>query len=1040
MKQIITMLILSAVGINTLNAQQLNIKPNYKKQRQQAKQKNNATVAVARPAGNRSFTHCGFASMMTKAKAKGFNESEYESALQRLVQHRMEMNQTAFTGTVTIPVIFHCIYRNGQPISTTTPNLTAAMYQAQINQMNADYANLSGSAYGVAADVRIQFCLAVVDTAGHLMSTPGIDRINGSTRSWSNTNTMDDATLEDYFENTIKPATIWDPYSYFNVWTAEMDQSGLLGYATFPSLSTLSGLDETETDFNAGCVINWQSIGSVAVPGQDPNYGNGRTLTHESGHFLGLRHIWGDATCGEDYCNDTPEQQDATSGCPTNDMANRCNAATPTMYQNYMDYSDDACVNTFTAQQALRCQAVMDNSPRRFSLMSSKACTARAGNAISFATAAVKAVSETGNAGACPNTKSYSFNLYVSGTATGNATVTFNLTGSTALQNIDYTISPAAVNYVANDNAAKTVTVTIYDDQAVEPAEQIMLGYTITGTGVVAGPDKQTIAINITDNDVAGIVIDNITPSPVLLNENFNATTNLPAGWASSVYDDGSSSYTPNQWVISANGGTGTSGNAAHITRTLSSKPNQYNNANISDAYLFTPLVDAAGVTNLLLSLKWRCNGEAGYDEGYIGYIPEGQAVDAINVIYFDTAFVGLSGAASSATLNLPLALSNTRFYLVFNWFNDESLGTNPPFTIDDVTVRGKRFAVASATGSDTAFVQYAGQTVNFYSSAASNNLIATITNPDQDLGCVTAAVQNAGTGRTTITTTTGSFFRSDKVISITPSTANATAHYQATLYFTPAELQTAWAESEIGTLKILKVKNGVNLSSTIDAADMELVTPTFLDATEANGYYSYKGSFTGFSQFMLVRPNVVVPVSLMNFNAAGSKNSIVLSWLTAQEINSKGFTIERCTDGVNFTSMGWVNGKVNSNITSNYTFTDNFVQPNIVYYYRLRQLDNDGRETISAVRKVSINRSGIAVTVSPMPVRNIMNVFIKGSTQAASLQLVNAQGQLVKIWNNISTSNSVYNLDVAGLTPGIYMLNVILPQEKIVKKVVIEK
>ncbi len=1042
MKQFLTFIILLAVGINTTTAQQVNISRNYKQQRLSVSKKTPVVLNTAsRPVSGSTFTHCGFASVMEKAKAKGYNEAAYEATLQRLVQRRIEMTQTAFTGTVNIPVIFHCIYRTGQSLGTTTPNLTAAMYQAQIAQMNADYANLSGSSYGVAADVRIQFCLALVDTAGHVMAEPGIDRINGSARSWSNTNTMDDATLENYFESTIKPASIWDPYSYFNVWTAAMDNSGLLGYSTFPSLSTLDGLDNTEDDTNAGCVINWQSIGSVTVPGQDPSYGNGHTLTHEAGHFFGLRHIWGDATCGEDYCNDTPAQQDATTGCPLNDNANRCNAAVPTMYQNYMDYSDDACLNTFTAQQALRCQTVIDNSPRRFSLISSKACTARAGNAISFATAATRLISETGNAGACPNAKSYSFNLYVSGTATGNATVTFSLTGSTALQNTDYTISPASVNYVANDNAAKTVTVTVYDDQVAESTEDIKLSYTITGTGVVAGPDKQTITLSIVDNDVNGIVVDNTTPSPTLLSENFNASTNLPAGWTTSVYDDGSSSYTPNQWVISANGGTGTTGNAAHITKSTATKPNQYTNTNLSDAYLFTPLIDATGVSNLLFSFKWRCNGEVGYDEGYIGYIPEGQAADAANVIYFDTTLSGLSGSAATATLNLPIALSNSRFYIVFNWFNDETIGTNPPFTVDDVSVTGRRFAVASAAGADTAFAQYAGQSVNFYSkNSATNDLIATITNPDQDLSCITASIQNAGTGRTTLTTTTGSYFRTDKVIAITPSAANTTANYQATLYFTPAELQSAWAESEIGSLKILKVKDGVSLSSTIDAADMQLVTPTFADFTEANGYYSYTGSFTGFSQFMLVKSNVVVPVSLMNFNAAANKNAVLLSWSTAQEINSKGFTVERSTDGVNFTTAGWVNGKGNSTVSSNYTFTDNFVQPNVVYYYRLRQVDNDGRETVSLVRQARLTKTGITVTVSPIPARNIMNVFIKGSTQAASLNLVNAQGQLVRTWKNVNTGNSVYNLDVANLPSGIYMLNVILAEEKIVSKVVIEK
>lgn len=1043
MKHLFAIFFFVFVGMSAATAQQVNINKNFKKQRQSVP-KLNSTVAgiAARPGGAIARVHCGFNRMLEKAKARGYDETAYETALKRMVQRRIVSNQTAFTGIVTIPVVFHCIYRTGQAVSATTPNLTAAMYQAQINQLNTDYANHSGSVYGVAANVRIQFCLAVVDTTGRVLAEPGIDRINGASRGWDNTNTMDDATLEDYFDNTVKPASIWDPYSYFNVWTAAMSSSGLLGYSTFPSLSTLDGLDETETSSTAGCVINWASIGSVSVPGQDADFGLGRTLSHESGHFFGLRHIWGDDNCGNDYCADTPPQDQETSGCPATGTSNNCTPAGPKMFENYMDYTDDACVNTFTADQALRCQAAMDNSPRRFSLMASKACQARAANAIGFSTAAPYTVTETGNAGACPNSKTYSFNLYVSGAATGAATVTFTVLGSTATQGVDYTISPASVTYTAADNAVKTVTITVNDDQALEPTEDIQLGYIITGSGVVAGPDKQTVNLSIADDDISGVTVNTVTPSPVLLTQNFNASTNIPTGWTTTAFDDGSASYTPNQWVVSANGGTGTSGNAAHITRNTGTKPNQYNSNNLSDAYLFTPLVDGTGVGDISLSFKWRCLGEEGYDEGYVGYIPEGQALNADNVIYFDTVFAGLAAgtAAQTATLNMPVALSNSRFYLVFNWFNDDSFGDNPGFTIDDVSVTGKHFSIATTVDADTSFSQSSGQAVNYYSkTATANNLIATIANPSQDLGCVSATIQSAGTGKTLLATTTGSYYRTNKVITITPATANSTASYDATLYFTVAELSPTWTAAEIPVMKILKVRDGVDVSTTINASDVVLVTPTFTDNT-AGGYYSYTGNFTGFSQFMLVIPNGVVPVGLLGFDAKANKNSITLNWSTSQELNNKGFTVERSVNGTSFESIGWVDGKSNSNIKTAYTFNDNFVQPGIVYYYRLRQVDANGRESIFPVRQASISKMGITVTVSPVPAKDVMNVFVKGSVQNASINLVNAQGQLIKTWSNVNASNSAYALNVASLPGGVYVLNIILPEEKIVKKVMIEK
>ena len=301
------------------------------------------------------------------------------------------------------------------------------------------------------------------------------------------------------------------------------------------------------------------------------------------------------------------------------------------------------------------------------------------------------------------------------------------------------------------------------------------------------------------------------------------------------------------------------------------------------------------------------------------------------------------------------------------------------------------------------------------------------------------AVIQNAGTGKTLLAATNGSYYRTNKVLKLTPSINNTITNYGATFYFSAAELSPTWTAAEIPAMKILKVREGVDLSTTINAGDAVLITPAFAD-NSASGYYSYSSNFTGFSQFMLVIPNTIVPVSLMNFEARANKNSVTLSWVTSQELNCKGFTIERSTNGTNFESIAWVNGKGNSSVESNYSFNDNFVQPNVVYYYRLRQVDKDNRETISSVRQVRINKSVITVTVSPVPAKDVMNVFINGSGQNASINLVNVQGQLVKTWNNVNAAAGTYGLNVSALPAGVYVLNVILPEEKIVKKVMIEK
>lgn len=1050
MKFKFTLLVFLVLGICQADAQLLKVNRNIRTKNQASKIVNNTNPASVTPVpviqGQR-IRKCGFATYMNKAKASGYNEDRYEQTFAKLIQKRLSNLQSAFTGTVTIPVIFHSIYRasDGATPSTSTPFLPQSKYAAQIAQMNKDYGNLSGSTWGVAADVRIQFCMAVVDTAGRPLRETGLDRIKLDSLGWSDTDGMTDVQLTDFFDNTIKPTTIWDPYSYFNVWTAPMTTSGLLGYSTFPSFSTLAGLDNFETDEDAGCVIAWESIGSVASPGADATYGYGRTLTHESGHFFGLRHIWGDATCGNDYCADTPPQSAETTGCPAAGTLNGCTPSGPKMFQNYMDYSNDACLNTFTANQATRCQTAMDNSPRRTSLSTSKACQSRAGNAIQFGSSASYEVDETGKTGTCPNTYTYSFSVYVSNKATGAATVTFTSLGGTATLGKDYTVSPASITYTANDNAPKTVTITVIDDQEAEADETIQLGYTISGTGVVAGPEKQTINLTIYDDDVAAVNVNNGTPTKTLLSENFNASTSFPSGWTREVFDDGSGSYTPNQWVISANGGTGTTGYAAHITRNTSTKVNQYNNANISDAYLYTPLIDATGARDLSFSFKWRCLGEQGYDDGYIGFIPEGQTVTASNVYFFNVTYSALAAAtaAQTATLNLPSYLSNKRFYLVFNWLNDDSFGSNPPFTIDDVSVTGKQFAIATTTDADTAFTQFSGTSVDYYSSSAAapsvNRIIATVSGPSQDIGCLGASVQNAGTGKTALVTSQGSYFRTDKVIKLTPAASNTTTNYNVSLYYTAAELSPAWTAAEIPALKMLKVKDGVDIYGTITSADAQLVTPTFTDNSATGGYYKYTGNFTGFSQLMLVSPNTAIPIRLLSFEAYARRNSIVLSWSTAQELNNKGFNLERSTDGVHFVSIAWIDGKINSQVKSDYLYADNFVQANTTYYYRIRQVDINNAEDISSTRQARISRQGISVTVSPVPAKDAVKLFVGGTGNAANLELYDTKGQLVKTWKQVNVSGSAL-LNTSELPSGIYLLNIILPEEKIVRKIMIER
>ncbi|MCS6822071.1 MAG: M43 family zinc metalloprotease [Microscillaceae bacterium] len=279
-------------------------------------------------------------------------------------------------GVYYIPVVVHVIH-NGEAIGTGS-NISNARVQDQINVLNEDFRKIvSTPGYNThpdGADTRIEFVLAKRTPTG--AATNGINRIHRNTFPNHAANWKPGFETT-YINNTIKPNSIWDPTEYMNMWVVQFGGAdlGLLGYAQFPE-SPLQGMScNIQTANTDGVVMGYQYFGR----GLTPPYGEGRTATHEVGHMLGLRHIWGDATCGNDFCADTPVHQTANGGCPTHPKPNSC--GTPDeMFENYMDYTDDLCMNIFTYDQATRMRTVLENSPRRRSLLTSPALLAPATN------------------------------------------------------------------------------------------------------------------------------------------------------------------------------------------------------------------------------------------------------------------------------------------------------------------------------------------------------------------------------------------------------------------------------------------------------------------------------------------------------------------------------------------------------------------------------------------------------------------------------------------------------------------------------------
>lgn len=311
----------------------------------------------------------------------GIMPDEFEQWIQPLIAQQEAAALTAKSSGVnvvyTIPVVFHVIH-NGTAVNAGF-NISDAQILSQLAALNEDYRRLNtdttntpGVFKPAAVDCEIQFCLAKRDPNDN--TTTGIDRINRNTAGFTAP-----PYTQSYIDQTIKPATIWNINKYLNIWVVpDYSTSGfpLLGHATFPSGSGLLGISGNfGTATSDGVVVWYRACGRVG--NLDPSYNKGRTLTHEIGHWLGLRHIWGDGTCASDFCNDTPAQQTPNYGCPNFPSVSNCTGNSPNgdQFMNYMDYCDDICLNMFTANQKTRMVTVLNNAPVRINQRNSNACS-----------------------------------------------------------------------------------------------------------------------------------------------------------------------------------------------------------------------------------------------------------------------------------------------------------------------------------------------------------------------------------------------------------------------------------------------------------------------------------------------------------------------------------------------------------------------------------------------------------------------------------------------------------------------------------------
>jgi hypothetical protein len=259
---------------------------------------------------------------------------------------------------IIIPVVVHVLY------NTSDQNISDAEVLSQITVLNNDYRRKNADTINtpmpfkkVAADTRIQFCLAKVDQQGKY-TTGIIHKYTKQAKFFADDGMKFSSTGGD---------DAWDATKYLNIWvcnlSAEDSAEQTLAYTVLPG-------SPLEKD---GVVIKYNvfgTIGNLYAP-----YNKGRTTTHEVGHWLGLKHLWGDSECGDDGIADTPPQQKGNNGCPSFPHISSCSINSyGDMFMDFMDFTNDACMNMFTEGQKAEMRSLFALGNFRNSFLNSTVC------------------------------------------------------------------------------------------------------------------------------------------------------------------------------------------------------------------------------------------------------------------------------------------------------------------------------------------------------------------------------------------------------------------------------------------------------------------------------------------------------------------------------------------------------------------------------------------------------------------------------------------------------------------------------------------
>ncbi len=671
---------------------------------------------------------------------------------------------------------------------------------------------------------------------------------------------------------------------------------------------------------------------------------------------------------------------------------------------------------------------------------------------INFVTSASTVTEITTGTAGCRNFTDLVVNVSIANPPTGAATITYAVTPGTAASGADYELTTNG-NFAAPSmthtfpdglTASQAITIRVYNDAQVETPESFVISYVISGaTNALAGSGAQTHTVSINDNDI------------------------LPTGGSTTVAAIGA-----NQGTI--NGATPFRSNKQkHRLQALFTKA-EFNAVGISTS---------SNITSLAINVATK-NSTRAYT-GFTVAMANSTATDLSGgfvAATFTTVYTGnFTTIAGNNTISFstPFAWDGTSNIAVQFCFSN---GPGPNALADIVSATGAPLGsgVPASIYSDQAGEATAGCSLNaafisdlrtvitftatvpatpvatalntlrnehvagntdqfFYS--ASGALLARIKNiGTHNYGCTEVMLDRAGTGTSAFWNNNAANFLMNKTFQVLPTTNNTSGQYEITLYYTDAEklgYEAATGQSW-STVQLIKVPSQIsNYTPTTpnpDGGGVQMVSPII---GTMGAYHTLTHTFsTGFSGFGVGRPGFVLPVTLLHFKGKPESDAIVLDWSTSSEYDAKQFEVQKSSDGLVFSTRGFVNAAGNSSVQQSYSFSDKQMGEN--NYYRLKIFDHNGSSSFSQVVLIKNQLMTQKVWVVNNPFQDFIDLrFAKNNPRKTGVELIDAAGNLVFRRNYTSTGEFLrVDLSSVSLPPGAYILRVEAANTRFTSKV----